>query len=194
MTSISGGGVEHLKSVIRIKKSIGQLAGVSVVVMVIGGNDLSRRDSRTGIITQGYSAKVMREKLQELVRWTLEELPEASVRMMDIIPRSSAGWFTGGVRQISQQMECEKEGRHSHVACWRSFVVEIEKKDRSGKERFQLRRELYGEDGVHLSELGRSFVERVLRWQMEVVPEGVEFKMKERLGEKTVELRACIKF
>ena len=104
--------------------------------------------------------------MKEVVRWLLEAWPQVSVRTLDPIPRQSPkSVFVMTVRSWAASVQCVEEGRHKHCICWRRFVLEREgggrwkegEEEKEGKEKegtrnkFQLRRELYGKDGVHLS-------------------------------------------
>ena len=92
---------------------------------------------------------------------------------------------------------CEEAGRHRHVQSWRMFIVENrmfsaakrgkakddDKEPFKGKpaQRFELRRELYANDEVHLSPVGNQVLGNILRWQVKNESEELESGPREEV-------------
>ena len=176
-TSISGGGVNHLKSVIREKKKRGELPGkVRKIFVVIGGNNFGRRDEENGGAKVVMSRKELEEMMTNFIRWILAELPSIVIHTMDILPRKSVkASFISGVRNWAGAVKCQDTLRHRHLSCLQVFS--LQKRGYSGKggkakqakeegriTRFDIRQEMYGNDGVHLSEVGKEVFIRMLSW------------------------------
>jgi hypothetical protein len=144
--------------------------------------------------------------------WIFKVLPKVEVREMDLIPRKSPGYFIMGIRHHSSHATCLKVGQHKRVSCWPCFVVRrrngAKKKGGAenrggggGGERYELRRELYQYDGVHLNVLGQRILTKILTWLLNARPNHIlilrERFPRQQVGAKVlvdVELKAYLKF
>ena len=187
VTAISGGGSGHCKSVVQEKKRRGEVGNVRVVILLVGGNDISER-GKNGEAEVVMSSEEVLQWMEDLVEWIAKEMPGTEVRTIDFLPRDSEGGrFAMAVRNWSSRVKkilpC-----HRHVCIWRIFVNEprswklkaakgnrktapwVEKAAEEGLPsspvRFDLRRFLYGYDGVHLNGSGRRILTEILLWQL----------------------------
>ena len=216
--AIRGGGAGHMMTAVTKMKKEEKLKNIKLIVCLIGGNDLGKR-AEGGGAEVAMSMKEFEEHMKGLVRWLLEMLPGVTVRMLDLIARlSHEASFISAVRNWAGAVVCEEEGRHEHVSCWRLFVVENrnfrrkkqqQKMDEAmGREtreidaavnRFQLRDELFGGDGVHLNFQGKRILAELLKWQLLARNggEGEELVFRTEYvssNDKTVSLSAKFKF
>ena len=193
------------------KKVDGQIGKIKVVVLIVGGNDFGERASGGGAEVV-MTLLELKDHMERLVRWMLDALPGVKVRTFDLIPRQSLNAsFICGARNWSSGVKCVEKGRHEHVLCWRVFAMEPRRGERKRlkklktegveleeRERFELREELYAEDGVHLSFQGKRMLAELLKWQLEECPRRaieVDIRRNREDGEpKTLKLRANFNF
>ena len=230
VTAISGGGCGHGMWVVRDKKKKRMLGRVRVVVLALGGNDFGEKvedgpngEKRPCRVVMGK--KEVAEWMGAMVRWMIVELPGVQMRVMDFIPRESQeGKFAFGVRRLNDDVVCIEPGIHRHISTWQLFTAvsrswrrKAGKGNRGSKEakkewrekgppenihRLELRKGLFGGDGVHLSFEGKKAFADILKWCMKEEPEKsknlvVPYKEKKEGGEeeqKEHKLRAFFKF
>ena len=180
-------------AVVHQKQARKELEKLRIVIIILGGNDVCRR-GRSGNTEMVMSYEEVLKLMDMFVRWLRLKIPDAEIRVADLIPRiSEGGRFAMGARHLNSRVERVDE-KHRHVSMWRCFVNEPRSwKNKNGKgnrttklglqkllaapppdkARFDLRPFLYGPDYIHLSESGMALLTNVLNWLCLDVPSDI---------------------
>ena len=158
---IRGGDVEAVKAFLRTK-SPHDLIKLRRVVVAIGGNNLARKVG--GNQQPNQSTKDTQAEIEGLVRFIASWVPEATVTTIDIIPRSSQGWFNCRARLIAKHIK-QQGTRHHHCLCFRNFVIDSRVK---GSEPLRPKDYFYdGSDNVHMNTIGYEAMTAITDWLLE---------------------------
>ena len=169
---IRGGTSEHVKEFLR-KKSYLDLNALTDIVVLVGGNQLSRLQNNEMVPDQ--TADQVRESIENLVRFVKTRCPFAAVFTMDLLPRvSTKSWFDCRARIVNTHIK-QIAANHHHVRYFQYFVVMTRSKT---GERLPPARELISHDGVHLRDVGYAAIRRITDWltsSRRVLGERLEF-------------------
>ena len=150
VVGIRGGGFDHVKQRVR-SYPLPQRGSITDVV-VAGGNDLDRRNSRaaetkTATTTTGAG-------LTSLAQFLSESFPQANIVTLDILPRSSEGSiFNQRARRIALSVR-QANKKHHHINFIRSFTIRNRRAHKSDPraEEYPVVSAFYkGGDGTHLN-------------------------------------------
>ena len=166
VVGIRGGGCEHVKERIRFYRPR-RLQAITEVVVVVGGNDLSRRISITA--EEKTATKKTRMELESLVGYVGLAMPQANIWTLDTLPRSSRGSaFNSQIRAIARHIQ-QAGPKHHHVNFVKSFTT-INKRAHDcdkAQEKYPSVTTFYrGGDGTHLNYAGYEAVRRIAEWAM----------------------------
>ena len=174
---------------------------------------------KDGVAEVVMSSQEVVEMMEEFVKWLGREVPGVELRTVDFLPRDSVGGrFAMAARNWSSRV-VQIGPDHHHICLWRIFVTEsrswkvqtakgnrktapwMEKSAQEGLPtspvRFELRRFLYGYDGVHLSAIGRRILTDILLWQTTAAPgqsRDIQVKVDEDGEGSGFKCRAFFKF
>ena len=161
---IRGGDTESVKAYLR-QKGARHLCLLTKVVLYIGGNNLAQRRDGTQIPKQ--TAQEVSLAIEGLVRFILAFIPNADVTTMDLLPRSTNGFFNCRARCIARGLVQQDTNRHHHALILKGFLIKSRVKT---AENFVPKDLFYrNSDGVHLNTLGYSALEQVNKWLFESV-------------------------
>ena len=172
MTSISGGQLSHVAACIKTKAQDTSARHLKNIILIAGANDISIRHHGTQLVANGLRSM---EKGISLVKSTVrKELPHVKFRVVDPIPRDSVdGKHVHVCYRLGCLLKCHGDEildpNIAHVKLGKLFFTTNRAyRGKSGPQdvqRFVLRPQLFGDDGVHLSAQGLKILKQVVLWQ-----------------------------
>ena len=147
---------------------------LDTIILIAGANDISIRHHGTQLVTNGLRSM---EKGINLVKATVrKQLPHVKFRIVDPIPRDSVdGKHVHVCYRLGFLLKCHGDEiwdpNIAHVKLGKMFFTTNRAyRGKSGPQdvqRFVLRPQLFGVDGVHLSAQGLKILKKVVLWQCE---------------------------
>ena len=187
---IRGGGWIHVKERLKFCRP-GSLATVRSIAILIGGNDLARRNSRPA---EGEATKATEREQTSLLKFVALLMPKAQITTYDLVPRESRnGVFNCRARALAKNLPKATEN-HRHINYIKSFTtLSIRKHNRDkAEEKYPCVAVFYrGGDGTHLNVVGYQALRRIVDWGLVLGRGSDEVYEFEMAGWK---VRANVKF
>ena len=158
---IRGADIEVVRHFLS-KRSFRELVILRLIVVAVGGNTLAKKSN--GKQVPNKTAVETRESLQSLVRHIRTLAPNAIVVTLDLIPRSSRGFFNCRARVIAQNM-ISQGPYHHHAEFLDGFLICSRVK---ASESYRPKDFFYdGGDGVHPNVIGYEALTMITDWLLE---------------------------
>ena len=158
---IRGADIEIVRQFLS-KRSFRELVILRLIVVAVGGNTLAKKIN--GKQEPNKTAVETRESLQSLVRHVKTLAPNAIIITLDLIPRSSRGFFNCRARVIARNM-IQQGPYHHHAEFLDGFLICSRV---NASESYRPKDLLYdGGDGVHPNVFGYEALTKITDWLLE---------------------------
>ena len=158
---IRGGDCQSVKSYFAYR-SVRDLSRLRKIVILVGGNDLARRQD--GVQIPNRSAQEVRQQIEGLIRYVKAVNPQAEVTTLDIIPRKSEGFFNSRARCVAAGIG-QQTPDHHHISLLKGFIINSRVKS---SERYRPKDLFYnGADGTHMNNIGYEVLSKIMDWILE---------------------------